>query len=221
MEIKKEKHAFRNALIRDIFELVKLNLIFVVCCLTVIGIPAGIAAMAKVNLQIQRGDTIYVIPDFLHEFRKGFISSTLCGLLLAGAAFVFAYVLWFYATMQIASSVIFVLLCCMTAIPLLVCYCAGCYLWVLNAMVEQPFGQRLRNAVLLSMICWKESGICLLAGIFICVVTYFGIPYTMPFILVFGMAFWSYTCVYYIRPVVERYVVAAPEDAAADRESEV
>ena len=212
MEPKKEKHAFRNAMIRDIFELVKLNLIFVVCCLSVIGIPSGIAAMTKVNLQIQRGDTIYVVPDFLREFRTGFVRSTLCGLLLTGIAVLLCYVLWFYATMQIASSVIFVLLCCMTVFPILVCYCAGCYLWVLNAMMDQPFLQRLRNAVLLSLICWKESGICLLVGIAMCAVTYFGIPYTMPFMLVFGMAFWNYTCAYYIRPVVERYLVEKPSE---------
>ena len=211
MEEKKRKHVFRDAVIRDIFDLVKLNLIFAVCCLSVIGIPAGIGAMTKVNLQIQRGDKLYVVGDFLHLLRTEFLSSSLCGLLIGGVALVFGYVFWFYSTMQAQNVMILTLIRCMTLLPLLVCYCASCYLWVMNAMIDLPFGKRLRNSVFLSLICLKESGIFVLVGLLICVVTYFGIPYTMPFLLVFGMAFWNYTCTYYARPVIERYVADQPE----------
>ena len=54
----KVKHEFRDSVIQNVFALVKLNLIFAVCCISVIGIPAGISAMTKVNMQIKKGDTV-------------------------------------------------------------------------------------------------------------------------------------------------------------------
>lgn len=212
---KKNKHEFRDSVIENIFSLVKLNLIFVVCCISVIGIPAGIGAMTKVNLQIKKGDTIYVVGDFLEVLRKNFVRSSLCGLFLISAGLLLGFIFWFYATMQAQSGLILTILRCMTLIPLLWLYCASCYLWVQNEKIDLPFGKRLRNAVLLSVICPKESGICLLVGALICAVTYFGIPYTMPFLLVFGMAFWNYTCTYYIEPVIETYLAPHPDDPAS------
>jgi len=208
----KKNHDFRDSVIVNVFDLVKLNLIFAVCCLSVIGIPAGINAMTKVNMQIRKGDTLYVVGDFLSILRKDFIQSTLCGLLILAVGLLFGFIFWFYATMQSENSLILTAVRWMTLIPLLILYCASCWLWVMNNMIDLPFSQRLRNAVLLSMICLKESGICLLVGALVCVVTYFGIPYTMPFLLVFGLAFWNYTCVYYTQPMIEKHIVCPPED---------
>ena len=209
----KVKHEFRDSVIQNVFALVKLNLIFAVCCISVIGIPAGISAMTKVNMQIRKGDTVYVVGDFLEAFRKDFIKVSLCGLLVIAAGLLFGYIFWFYATMQAENTLVLTVVRCMTVFPLLLLYCSSCYLWVMNIKIDLPFGKRLRNAVSLSMICLKESGICLLVGALICFVTYFGAPHTMPFLLVFGMAFWNYTCTYYTEPMIEKFIVLHTENA--------
>lgn len=209
---KQKERPFRDSLIQNIFDLVKLNLIFVVCCLSVIGIPAGIHAMTTVNLQIKKGDTLYVVGDFLSVLRRDFVKSTLCGLLILAAALLFGFIFWFYATMQAQSGLLLTVLRLLTLTPLLIVYCASCYLWVMNIVIDLPLLSRLRNSVLLSLICLKESAICILVGVLLCVVAYFGIPYTMPFLLVVGLAFWNYTCVYYVHPAIEKYVAVPPEE---------
>lgn len=212
----KEKHKLRNAMIRDIFELVKLNLIFVVCCFPVISIPAAIGAMTQVSVQLHNEDKIYVVGDFLHYFRVNFIKNTLSGLVLIVAATLFAFVFWFYQSAQTQYGLLLSLLLAMTLIPLLICYCTSCHLWVMNAVTELPLLQRIKNGVLLSVICLKESGIFLLVGLVVVAVTYFGVPYTTPFLLVFGLAFWNYVCTYYSYNAIKRYV--APSDGKQKEE---
>ena len=206
----KEKHALRNAMIRDVFEMVKLNLIFVVCCFPVISIPSAIGAMTKISTQLQKGDSIYVVGDFLHYFRIDFIKNTLSGLVLIAATLVFGYVFWFYQSAETQNGTLMALLLVMTFLPLLLCYCASCYLWVLNAVTNLSLLERVKNAVLLTVICLKESAIFLLVGILIVVVAYFGMPYTMPFLLVFGAAFWNYVCTYYANVAIKTYIL--PQD---------
>jgi len=208
----KEKHVLRNAIIRDIFDLVKLNVIFVVCCFPVISIPSAIGAMTKINVQLQNGDSCYVIGDFLRYFRVNFIKNTVSGLCLAAAALVFGYVFWFYQSAESPYGTLFSLLLVLTLLPLLLCYCASCYLWVMNGVMELPMRKRLKNAVLLSVICLKESGLFLLVGALIVVVAYYGVPYTTPFLLVFGLSLWNYICTYYAYGAIKKYLDVSGAD---------
>lgn len=211
---KKVKHEFRDSVIQNIFSLVKLNLIFMVCCLSVIGIPAGINAMTKVTMQIRKGDSVYVVGDFMEALRKGFLKATLYGFAIIAAGLVLGYIFWFYATMQALSGLVLTVLRCMTLLPLLLLYCGSCYLWVMNNKIDLPVRELFSNALFLAVICWKESGICILVGVLICVVTLCGLPYTMPFLMVFGVVFWNYTCTYYVEPMIEKYVVHHTDEPA-------
>ena len=209
--MKKEKHVLRDAMIRDVFEMVKLNLIFVVCCIPLVSIPSAIGTMTQITLQLQRGDKTYIVGDFLHYFRINFVKHTLSALALLAVAAVFGFVFWFYSTARAASGILMTLLLVMTLIPLLLCYCASCYLWVMNTVMELPLLQRLKNAVLLSVICLKESGLFLALGVLMAVVAYYGVPYTAPFFLVFGLAYWNYVCTYHAYGAIKRYL-APPEE---------
>ena len=202
----KQRAKLKQYLIRDIFDLVKLNLIFVVCCLPVITIPAAITAMTRISIQLQRGDRIYVIADFLATLRKEFLDSLICGVVVVGVVLLLAYVFWFYQPMEIDGNLLLNVLRGLTLLPLLVCYCASCYLWVMNATVELPRTKRFRNALSLTVLCVKPTLVCLLTGVVFGGIELLSMPISTPFVFVAGFSFWNYICTFYTLPMVEQYV---------------
>ena len=121
--------------------------------------------MTKINILLQREEPVSVVSDFFQTFRDEFFDSLLCGLVLVGVALLFGYVFWFYQTMAVGGNAAVTLLRAMTALPLVLCYCAACYLWVMNAVVELSFGPRLRNALSLTVVSLRSTLFCLAAGL--------------------------------------------------------
>lgn len=203
----KKKCSLLCCITRDAFSLVKLNLVFFICCLPLISIPAALAAMTRVNVLLQREEIASVLSVFFETFRDEFFDSLRCGLILAGATLLFGYVFWFYQTMEVEGNVAVTLLRSMTALPLVVCYCAACYLWVMNVTVKLSLGRRLRNALSLTVVSLRSTLFCLATGLVFGGLATLGMPYASPFFIVAGFSLWNYCCTYYVLPIVERYIL--------------
>lgn len=68
--------------IAKIFDLVVLNLIFILSCVPVITIGASISALYYVSLKMVRGEDPYIWQNFWKSFRQNFKQSTIVWLLL-------------------------------------------------------------------------------------------------------------------------------------------
>ncbi len=200
-----DRKTIKECLSRDAFDLIKLNLLFFLFCLPLISIPASIVAMTKLNLQLQRGEGIDLIPDFLDAFREAFFDALLCGILIAVFVFLFGYVFWFYQS-SLNTGILSVLLRSATALPLLLIYCATCYLWPMNVTIDLSCFKRLRNAFSLSIICLRQTLLCLAAGFVFAGISFLAMPYSTPFVLVIGFSYWNYICTYYTEPMIKLYV---------------
>ena len=205
-----KKPSLFRCILRDAFALVKLNIIFFLCCLPLISIPAALTAMTKVNIQLQKELPTTVISDFFQAFRNEFFDSLLCGLILAAASLLFGYVFWFYQSIEGESNTTIVFLRSVTVLPLVLCYCSSCYLWVMNATVELSLIPRLRNALSLAVVCLRVTLLCIAIGILFGGLAVLTAPYSSPFFIVAGFSLWNYCNAYYVYPVVKRYIL--PED---------
>lgn len=203
----KKKQRLLRCVVRDAITLIKLNLVFFVFCLPLISIPAALTAMTKVSILLQREEPVSVLSDFFQAFRDEFFCSLLCGLVLGSVLLLFGYVFWFYQTMPAEGNTAITLLRAMTALPLVLCYCAACYLCVMNAVVELSFGPRLRNALSLTVVCLRSTLFCLAAGLLFGSLAFLGMPYALPFFIAVGFSLWNYCCTYYALPSVERYIL--------------
>ena len=121
---------------RDIAALVKLNLLFILCSLPLLSIPAALRAMTKVNLRLIEGRKCDIIRDFLNTFRDDFFGSLADGLIMAVLALGFGYAAWFYQSMRIESNLIMIYLRYATVLPLLILYCMYCYLLTIRCKRE-------------------------------------------------------------------------------------
>ena len=209
----KKKQSLVKKIIRDCFELVKLNLIFFVCCLPVLSIPAAIQAMTNRSIALLGEEGTETVTDFLHDFRQEFLTSLKYGLLIAAASLFFGYVYWFYQTAELEVNSFVTLIRTATLLPLLLIYCASCYLWPMNRMVELPFFTKIKNAVFLTVACVKETLICLLAGVFFTLIGITAVPYSTPFLIVIAFALWNYVCTAFTAPAIRKHILRSDGSA--------
>lgn len=74
----------------NLFDLIVVNWLWLLCCLPVITIGPATCAMYHVTLRLARGEPVSLLSDFFgalkSNFKAGLILSLVCGLLLAAAA---------------------------------------------------------------------------------------------------------------------------------------
>lgn len=88
---------------REGFELMKLNLLFVLVCLPVITIPAACAALMRITLTIADDRNVYLVEDFLAAFRRHAFKATAIGAGFAAVIAITVYAAKSYFTLAIGN----------------------------------------------------------------------------------------------------------------------
>jgi uncharacterized membrane protein YesL len=132
---------------REWWELVKLNLLFIVFALPLVTLPAAAFATTRVTLAMVEDRNTYLLRDFLDSFRARFWSATLVGGVLVTAVAGAAWVVSIYAraaTVNLAfAAPLAMAAAVLTLLPLY-----GAHLFVLMAMSPHPLVRLLRPAAL-------------------------------------------------------------------------
>ena len=88
------KHGFvgyMDMLWREFFELLKLNLLFVLSCVPIITIPAALTAMHRITSVMVRDENHFLWPDYWKAFRRDFWKSLGGGAAIAAVMALFVY----------------------------------------------------------------------------------------------------------------------------------
>ena len=72
---------FVDTLIREFWNLIKLNFLFLLFSIPIITIPASFAALTNVSMKIARQQHIFVFYDFKESFKKNWKQSSLLGII--------------------------------------------------------------------------------------------------------------------------------------------
>lgn len=133
---------YMDMLWREFFELLKLNLLFVLSCVPIITIPAALTAMHRITSVMVRDENHFLWPDYWKAFRRDFWKSLGGGAAIAAvmALFVLSTV-FYYNLMQVNK--VFVLLAGFAACVVLLTLCVSFYFFPMLAMVDLPLGALL------------------------------------------------------------------------------
>ena len=66
---------YMDLLWRELFELLKLNLLFVLSCVPIITLPAALTAMRRITSVMVRDENHFLWPDYWKAFRRDFWKS--------------------------------------------------------------------------------------------------------------------------------------------------
>ena len=130
--------------------LIGLNLMYLLCCLPVLTIPAATCAMHRVILNLVRETSFEsMIPAFFREFRVDFLRRTAFGLLMLIAPFSLAF---YPALFGLEGGTVAV-----TGIALVVYFCVSKYFYPLLVLLDVSVWQNFKNACILAVTEWRTT----------------------------------------------------------------
>ena len=195
---------FFEILIREFWQLIKLNLIFVISCIPIITIGPAISGLSKSTTKMVRDIPNDVWDDFKTGFRENFSHSVLIGtsgiILFAGCYLGFALYSEHFL-LQTTSLVVLVLL---TNVWI--------YIFPLLTSTTLPMTEALRNAFLLGSIRFYLSIPVALFCIFYIGVQLILFPFSIPLALFLGFSIPSFISSFIAWSGISRYIIKESQE---------
>ena len=141
---------FAEILRREWWEMLKLNLLFILASLPLVTIPASVAAMTSVSLAFVEDRNTYLVRDFCAAFRRHFGVATIASLVLGAAGAFGCYAIHCYASLAKGSLLFAAPLGISLATTVFIGIFA-CHYLVLMVMRDLPYVQLVRGAALASL----------------------------------------------------------------------
>lgn len=162
--------------------LIGLNLLYILCCLPVVTIPAATCAMHRVILNWVRETSFEpMLPAFFREFRVNFGKRMLFGLLLLIAPVSLSYYPLLLGSEGGSAAIL--------AITLVLYFCITKYFYPLLVLLDVTLWQNFKNACILAVIEWRTTlrllGTAGVIDLLLLVLT----AYALPLYLIFLCAF--------------------------------
>ena len=174
-----------GAFLRVLFDLMVLNILWLICSLPVVTIGASSSALCSVSLKLARGEPVATVQTFFEAMKRNLVQALLLGLIgLAGLAV--AAVDWVFALAQAGSlrKLYFVVGVIVSAVVL--AYWAWAF--ALNAGFENSIRGTIKNAFSLAfvepgktLLIWIAFAVPVLCFLFLpeAVVIYIGWAYIL------------------------------------------
>lgn len=208
---KKGLALFFSILGREFWNLIKLNLLFVVSCLPIITIPAAITSMSRITLAMCEDAPFFLWEDYRKVFRREFGRSLGLGAIFAawGALSVISGTMYLSATDSAGYYWVLVALCILSA---LLCMMCAFFAFPMLSRVELSFGDILRNSIILAV---AQPQYNLPAAILIGAAWLAAVNYMLYLIPLFVLIFFSLTnliATFAAYPGLKKYVFRGTAD---------
>lgn len=132
------------------FQLIGLNLLYVLCCLPVITIPSATCALHRVILNWVRETSFEeMLPAFFREFRQNFVKRAVFGLLLLIAPFSLSYYPMLFGSQGGATAVF--------AITMILYFSITKYFYPLLVLLDVTVWQNFKNACIMAVVEWRTT----------------------------------------------------------------
>ena len=135
--------------LRNLWDLMILNWLWLLCCLPVITVGPATCALLTVTLKLARGEPVYAAKDYLRSFRDNFKPALLLGLLAAVMLGVACGDIWFALQQEGFFRSLYLVVGMLVAAVFLTVFS---YVFALQAMFENPLKAQLANAFKLAFV---------------------------------------------------------------------
>jgi uncharacterized membrane protein YesL len=197
---------FFSILGREWWELLKLNIVFVLMSLAIVTIPAAQAGATRVAVDLVEDRNSYLGRDFMETFRSEFWRASLGGwLILAGQA-VALYALYVYAQ-ALAGSPAFAVPVVVSAAVFLVLTLTGFHFYPLLVETDLPLKLVLKNALFLAILNlpYGAAAFAVCLALWVVHVVAYPVSVFMPAVMNFSLA--TFVATFAAQRAIRRYVL--------------
>lgn len=202
--VKKEGIAgYFQLLFENFFDLVTVNLLFVVFCIPVVTIGSSYKALVMVCNKITNDEVVKIVQEFIMYFKQDFLKSNFYGLLFLLTFIAMDFALVFYAIVSVNVPVM----------GIFCSICIGCHVvlsgillffMVIFTQISQGFILMIRNSVVLLFSNIKSFILIFAYVIFIVFIIWALSPYSWPLILILPFSMIALANSYFILPIVKK-----------------
>ncbi len=183
---------FGQTFAREWWEMVKLNILFILAALLIIPLPAALAAMAFVCVAFVEDRNTYLLRDFLEALRRYFWRATVWGLFFAVAIGLGVYAIGTYASAARDNLMMAVPLAVTFVVTVFLCLMA-CHLLVLMVMRDLPAKKLLQLSAIASVIrpLPVMAALLFVAGLWLAHIAFYPVSVFMPATLNFSLGMFA------------------------------
>ncbi len=163
-------------------DLVKLNLIFVVCCIPVVTIPAALCALCGAIYRMEKGQPVRVFREFLRDVKRNFLRAMAPGLVAVVGLTLFLIGMHRCVVSLSAGSGTIPLLIVLL-LMLYVVFSISMYSIPMAAVLDLRMGAIFKNAFILMLSRGTSNLLALLLVLLLTGVLVATSPFTLPFLL--------------------------------------
>ncbi len=193
-------------ILANVFDLMLVNVLFIVCSLPIVTLGASLTAMNFVSLQMVEGKQPNVFQEFFKSFKQNFKQATiLWGLVFAMSAVFFA---WYIVIENMVAINIAAFLRVILYIVIALFAMISLYVFYLLAKFENNIVGILKNALLMSIKHFMTTLLSFLLLLLVILVVMFypkWVGYGL-FLVVIGFSLVSYLISLMMARVFERYI---------------
>ena len=198
--------------------LVGANVLFLLCCIPIVTIPAALSALNRYLLVIYRVGYGFSLEDYWKEFKSDILKNLPVGVLAGALGFYSCYLLSLAGNFG-KGTTHDVLIGCGIGVMIFAILIGG-YYFVMSAMLDLGVGVLLKNTFLIMVLEWKLSMVIVITVVIAGGILLALAPYSLFLLLTIGVSFPQMVIYACVDRAVERRVLQPFEKLQSRRAGE-
>jgi uncharacterized membrane protein YesL len=205
---------------RKFWKIIELNLIYVLFCIPVVTFGPATAALTHVMRKFILEQPCFVFDEFFTAFKKNFKQSVFIGIVDVIMLVSLFIALFQYMSLDKLPDGAIVYICIMICCATLV-FMMHFYIYLEIVALKLSLKAILKNAIFLVFLGVKRNFIALIVNLTIITLVVLFLPYSVFVVIVFPLAFMSFTTTFICYPIIQKYIINPYYEERGERNPEL
>ena len=197
---------FLDILFREFWNLIKVNLLFILFSIPIITIPAAYGALSSVTMSMVKEKLSYIFSDFKDAFICNWRQCSINGIIFLILSIILTTSIIFYSEGSINIKLLYVPFF-ISIFFSIITFFAFIYIFPMIISVDLSTKNIIKNGYFLSIISLKNTFIAAILKLFVLSVSILLLPFTLILLFTLTFSLLSFINCFYAWPSIQRYVI--------------
>lgn len=198
------------------FDIMILNLLWVICSIPIITMGASTTAVYYVTLKLVRDEEGSTFKSFFKSFKENFRQSTIIWLILLAAGALIGFDLYFFLRMQTVTSTLRTVLIAVFGGFMIIYLSIALFVFPIQAKFHNPIKRTLFNAFFMSIRHFLQTLGMLVIDIGLLAVGLFLVPVFQALFFLFGFPLFAFINSFIFMGIFDKYIEKSDRKEADD-----
>lgn len=194
------------------FDVLILNILWVVCSIPIVTMGASTTAVYYVTLKLVRDEEGSTIKSFFKSFKENFKQSTIIWLIMLAAGAIIGFDLYFFMMLQTENSMLRTVMLALFIGFAIVYLGISLFVFPLQSRFYNPVGKTLFNAFFMSVRHFFLTLGMLAIDIALPALAFLVLPLLQPLLMLFGFPLIAFINSYMLAGIFDKYMPKEPEE---------